>query len=268
MVTSLIRPSYHQGFARNANQCKPEDRHLWDSKELHICPALGITGLGKLRDFSGFKRHGTLSGSMTMADWIRIEDNIVVLDTDASNDHIDVGTLPVSTWSAISIAILFDLTSTLANQRIFAIQYSGSDDIRLVVRGSGAQVRFTMDDGNTSGEQTASIPSGLVFVVCTHDGSTQRLFIDASEPDAPNAKSYDYAGTGGATTISSFGASNHTGIRLHSCRIYNRAVRLKEVIKLKNDPMAELRLRRPIWKPSAAAPAVLLRTLALTGAGK
>lgn len=91
MVNSLIRPSYHQGFARGSLSKRP---NLW--KGLIGCwkPSLGCTGIKTLRDVSGFGNHGTLSGSMTLDDWV-ISDNSrnpgYALDLDGTDDSINCG---------------------------------------------------------------------------------------------------------------------------------------------------------------------------------
>ena len=68
MVTSLIRPSYHQNFARYAGESKRPN--LWRGLVGCWKPSLGVTGITTLRDVSGFANHGTMNGSMTIDDWV------------------------------------------------------------------------------------------------------------------------------------------------------------------------------------------------------
>lgn len=92
MVTKYVKPSYHQGFANNAeDSARPQD---WRGLVGLWLPQLGPSGI-TLRDWSGFANHGTLTNMDPATDWIIDGEYGYVLDLEKANDYIGgMGTLP------------------------------------------------------------------------------------------------------------------------------------------------------------------------------
>lgn len=89
----MIRPgSYANGFApRDGQPLYPE---LWKGCVFAAAPCLGPTGL-TLRDWSGLKRHGTLTNMDVGTDWV-LSGGRYALDFDGTNDNIVVAANPIA----------------------------------------------------------------------------------------------------------------------------------------------------------------------------
>ena len=86
--TTIIKPSYQAGYARNASES--ENPKLWDGLVGAWLPSLGVTG-ETLRDVSGNGNHGTLTNMDAATDWVTTSKGLA-LDFDGSNDYVDCGT--------------------------------------------------------------------------------------------------------------------------------------------------------------------------------
>ena len=82
--TTIIKPSYQAGYARNASES--ENPNLWDGLVGAWMPSLGVTG-ETLRDVSGNGNHGTLTGMDAATDWVATSKGLA-LDFDGSDDYV------------------------------------------------------------------------------------------------------------------------------------------------------------------------------------
>lgn len=86
----ILPGSYTNGFApRDGFPLYPS---LWRGCVGSWAPCLGPTGL-TLRDWSGYGRHGTLTGMDPATDWV-VNEGRYTLDFDATNDYVACGTIP------------------------------------------------------------------------------------------------------------------------------------------------------------------------------
>ena len=123
-----IRPSYHQGYARNASES--ENPGSWLGLVGAWAPALGPTG-STLRDVSGNNNHGTLTDMDPATDWV-ISGNPRLpgwaLDFDGSNDYIDIPSFNVAN---ITIEAWIFVSDVADQGGIVGKRVSGSDDAYL-----------------------------------------------------------------------------------------------------------------------------------------
>ena len=82
--TTISKPSYQAGYARNASES--ENPKLWDGLVGAWMPSLGVTG-ETLRDVSGNGNHGTLTNMDAASDWVATSKGLA-LDFDGSGDDI------------------------------------------------------------------------------------------------------------------------------------------------------------------------------------
>ena len=90
--TTIIKPSYQSGYARNASES--ENPQLWDGLVGAWMPSLGVTG-ETLRDVSGNGNHGTLTNMDAASDWVATSKGLA-LDFDGtagSTDHVVTQTI-------------------------------------------------------------------------------------------------------------------------------------------------------------------------------
>ena len=236
---SNVRPSYKSGFARSASASAYTG--LRAGMAGAWCPALGNTGTSTLPD-----SHSIYDATLVDAaasNWSMSQYGPVLETTqNITLSHLFPGVLPVSAWNSVSFSILMKPNSPQLAGRFISILHSGGDDIRLHY--NSPNVIFTMDDGSTSGEITTALGTGWQHIVGTHDGTTQRLYIDGVEI-AANSKSYDYAGTNGSLVIGrSSTTDNFWGSMFFaSAYVWSRAITPQEVRTLYRDPLAPFRLR-------------------------
>jgi len=223
---------YHLGATTHINKTITTNPDLenglvghwtFDGKDMNP-NARDISGQGNHGDLTNFTSTTTVSGKIGQA-----------LEFDGVNDYVDVGTIDITgfTGSSYSAWIKRDATGIEEYPRLLGLKHSGVDDIRLWYV-SGSTFRFTMDDGSTSGEISASINTKWHHVVGTHDGLTQRLFVDGVEIGSGNAKIFDYSGASGETQIGRSAAwTSYTfDGSLDDVRIYNRALSPDEISRL------------------------------------
>jgi hypothetical protein len=174
---------------------EPAFPELWNGCIGAWAPCLGPTGL-TLRDWSGFRRHGTLTNMDTSSDWVRSRGQYAV-DLDGSNDHISVpssglrftGPQSVSlwvNWRSITVAnrphvfTLADSTGNFTTQMSAGINNFGAP----VEGGSNFTVNaYSIDAGGLWGRAytSATFSSRLnewINFVFGHNGTTWQIYVN------------------------------------------------------------------------------------------
>lgn len=290
MVISAIRPSWHTGYARNASESKHPG--LWRGKVGHWVPSLGNTGLGLLRDISGNRNHGTLTGSMTMADWL-IGRNGYALDLDGTDDHVSVDGLvtqlandtrgTVALWIKIAANdndehLVFTISRDVDGTRTeffisIDMRSTAVDqlDVRLRLDGTDQWSNQTLDnslDAHVGNWLHVAVVQDGISPVIYFNGASQLPFFN---PDTDKTKWFKAILTDATSPAdtANFGLLETNGSdvvpfagHFDDVRIYNRALSSNEIRELFINPFADLELRRPIFK----APAVVGRTTKNTDA--
>lgn len=142
----------------------------------------------------------SLSGSAVIVSSAGAGGSKAIDGTGSTSDfaHAD---LDISGYAAISFSFWIEkLTNSEGGQRFLRVFHSGADDIRFFSPDGLTAFNFTMDDGSTSGQLTGTVDDQWLHIVGTHDGSTQRLFINGSEVGFA-AKTFDYAGAEGGIEL-------------------------------------------------------------------
>ena len=114
MASRIIRPSYHQNFARSAGESKYPN--LWKGLVGAWVPALGVTG-GTLFDQSPFKNHGTLT-NMEAVDWV-IGQNGYSLNLDGVDEHITIPYSEATNFSGGVFTIIAGIKTSATGGTIF-----------------------------------------------------------------------------------------------------------------------------------------------------
>lgn len=180
-----------------------------------------------------------------------------------SADYISAGTLPIATFAQISISLWVKRDSSFdSNGRYWSALHSGPDDIRIWSSNGSTNLTFTMDDGSTSGQISTTLDTDWHHIVALHDGTTQRLYIDAVQVGSGNAKTFDYAGGSGLVNIarpSTGASSSHYRGLIGDVRVLSRALSTAEIRSLYGNslqgyPNLLNRVPLPRYAPQEAAP--------------
>lgn len=152
---SPIEPSWKQGFARNAAQSAYPK--LWKRLVGAWVPALGGNGL-KLRDVSGRKRNGTLTGDLVQVtnrlDWVSVA------------DHVDVPALAgLSNSVPYAIAVKFLYRGPgIGNSWGTILESGGTTNDRILRSNSDGKLHANAKGGAADGRD---LPSATTLVADT-----------------------------------------------------------------------------------------------------
>ena len=147
--TTIIKPSYQSGYARNASES--ENPNLWDGLVGAWMPSLGVTG-ETLRDVSGNGNHGTLTGMDAASDWVATSKGLA-LEFDGSDDRVLAGDL--ETLDNMSIQFTVRVNSNPGSFRGFlgAVGYTGQD--------YDSGFNLDMGSASTTAFETLSFEGGI-----------------------------------------------------------------------------------------------------------
>jgi len=274
LVTSLIRPS-HSRFATRSLSRRP---NLW--KDLVGCwkPSLGVTGITTLRDVSGFERHGTMNGSMTIDDWV-IGGNPKLpgyaLETDEVDDHILIPDFDYGANGNFSICFWYsvDDVSGLAFQYIFSHgAVNTTNSVNIFFLENNIRIRtILLDSGDTAVNVDIldAFIDGLwhFYVVTVEAGIGQKIYLDGIEIVA-NANGGN--GTFNPTTGIYLGGREDLNVDrfygglLNNYTIYNRALLPSEILDMFQHPNAMFQFRDRVIGKAPAVVTVPDDTLAAT----
>ncbi len=269
IVPRLARPSYKQGYARNASESRYPG--LWKGLVGLWAPSLGPTGL-TLRDQSGFHNHGTLT-NMDGSDWVLGDPRAggYAIDLDGGNDHINfgqVGFLNGATDFSIVARVKFDVTtqdqsnywrgpSDFAQNGSIALFF---DDFESNSSNTNVFKLTWLEGGFAYAAWTATnsvLPDVWYSVVAVHkSGTPARVFINGVDATDGTAGIFSRAITSLAENdtfgLSSDGASRALNGALSSVTMYSRDSLPSEIQLLHARPNAHLTLRNRIF-PAAVA---------------
>ncbi|HDY68146.1 hypothetical protein LCGC14_1610550 [marine sediment metagenome] len=247
VIAQDIRPSFNQGYARNALESKIP--HLWKGIVGHWVPSLGVTGIKTLRDISGRRNHGTLESTMTLADWVigglshRTLPSGYSLDYDGDDDFTSLDSAKIPNLVRGSICLWINPTVADGNDYIFDLQipritllYFSSQ--RIIFDTVGVQVN------------TSSLAVQTLFLCATwnSDNEERFIYVDAVER-ASDTTAFDTSATPAGTVR--IGARFSTATNFFNGAIgdvilYNRVLSPSEILEMYQNPSAMLELRRPV----------------------
>lgn len=261
MVTSLIRPSYHQGFARSAGESAHPS--LWRGKILHLPTFLGVTG-NNIVDITSFKNHFVLS-NMEATDWV-IGQHGYALSYGGTDEYASLTvppylqptqTITYSVWvrfpgstnspvfqngSAFSRnSIRFDTD----NSTQVKFNFSGTD-INEFINAAGGGAFADNEEHHLCMVIDTTVSNGVIFY---RDGIVGTVWDRIGETTS-YSNTVLFLGArvaGSGSTPTEFGV-----ITIGDFRVYDRALLQPEVLKLSKNPFADLQLRRLVFKAPVA----------------
>jgi len=267
--TTIIKPSYQSGYARNASES--ENPKLWDGLVGAWMPSLGVTG-ETLRDVSGNGNHGTLTGMDAASDWV-VTGKGLALDFDGVNDYVRFNRPEqIVNGGAISISIWVKWITT----------GSSVSDIQILVDNFHSSTGFAIQDRPDLSKRLsfyiARNPYGLLstgqigdgswkHVVCTNDRVYSRLYVNG----VLDNYIVDSGGINQVNPLMNIGSFQTGGRYLNgdvsNLSIYNRALSPSEIKQLYVDSLAPFRKKQrvSVAVPAAVAPSATyhpLRSLA------
>lgn len=189
----ILPGSYANGFApRDGQPLYPE---LWHGCVGAWAPCLGPTGI-TLRDWSGFRRHGTLTNMDTSSDWVRSRGQYA-LDLDGSNDHVSAPSSGLRFTGPQSVSLWVNWRSiTVANRpQVFTVAEAAGNftsQISAGINNFGSPVEggsnftvnaYSVASGGLWGRAyTAATFSGRlnewINFVFGHDGTTWKIYVN------------------------------------------------------------------------------------------
>lgn len=155
--------------------------------------------------------------------------------TSALGEYIDLGTLPVSDWSAASFYLRYgDVTGGGSGGRIFSVQHSGGDDIRAYYASPSSDktsVSTAWDDGTptTITDTVANVHDNHLII--THDGSTQKVYLNGQLVSS-DTDSYTFSTCSGGTRVGQNSATSWIGANYKSLHIWTRVLDDAEVFRM------------------------------------
>ena len=253
-----VRPSYGQGFARNAAEA--ENPGLRDGLVGLWALSLGPTGL-TLFDVSGRRNHGTLTAMDPATDWVTTKKGWA-LDFAGDDDYVTAPNIEDAIFAAnAGTLVLHARPDSLAvDQRAFGC-YTG------VLGNRQMYMRMDADGGgaswaggiSTDGLGLGNIGEGAVgasatdyqLIALTWNGSTLAIYVDGELRDSVTGARNVNAGAAGyrlgsLDTLGFFDGTIAYGLA------YARALALSEIQQLYVDPDAMLRLRQEVFPAGVA----------------
>ena len=240
-MRGLVRPSYHQGFARSPGQSIYPG--LWKGLVGAWFPAFGPTGLS-LFDVGGYANHGTLTNMTPATDWISSPVGYA-LSFDGVSKYVSGPT--VTGLNQFTVAAHVN-PSGAGGRGITGQVDSIFENCTFYVR-EGLASGFTTG-GNTYHE-TAGISALLVNdlwqnAVLRYDGAALSGHVDGVQgssdpetgtPDVPGGSTPFSIGRPGL-----FNGQYWNGDIAYVC-IWNRALAINEIVSLGADPLMMFRIR-------------------------
>jgi hypothetical protein len=235
--SSIIRPSYRQGFARSAGESA--NSNLWKSVIGLWSPFLGPTGK-RLYDWSPFRNHGTISG----ANWVSEG-----LNFDGAADYVFAEDSRLHPTSPISISAWVMRTGAhdAGNGGGIAGSWFDSDGYLLWCFPGTNNFEFVIDAAGTRASSGITATLNTWFnVVGTWDGITGRIYVDGVFKDdqaeatlTPSGKDFEIGRYAGVVN------TNWNGL-IADVILDNRAWTAKEVWNLYQNPYALFQQYQPL----------------------
>jgi hypothetical protein len=248
--TTIAKPSYQAGYARNASES--ENPQLWDGLVGAWMPSLGVTG-ETLRDVSGNGNHGTLTNMDAATDWVGTSKGLA-LDFDGSDDEV---LLDKKMTDLVDSGNPITLSAWFRTQRngIQVMVGNGSSNRCYIAIGidSGLSAYWGFGSVQNASFTNAQIGYGWHFYAATYDGSVAKGFLDGVQTDQQFIGSQSFATTANISigrSVSSFPFRGQFG----AIRIHNRALSPTEIKQLYVDSLAPFRRKQRV---SVAIPAAV-----------
>jgi hypothetical protein len=248
-------PSYKAGYAKSADESASP--HLWNGLVGAWMPSLGVTG-DTLRDVSGNRNHGTLTGMDAATDWVATSKGLA-LDFDGTDDHVVIPTFGRDLTSQATVSCIFrpavvDSTWRKAIIQPFTTSWSppyyrwqiGTYQNKLFC---GFNVNNNYVTGHLPDTDTAS-SGDVYYVVGTFKNGVIRLFVNGILKNQADKSSIATTIISGSTDEVCIGrdASYFNQERLngnvYQASIYNRALSPQEIQELYVDSLAPFRRKK------------------------
>ena len=219
---SNVTPSYKQGFAPRDGRAAHEN--LWKGCVGAWHPGLGPSGL-TLRDWSGYRRHGTLVGMDPATDWV-VSGGKHALDFDGDDDFIEFGSIAATSPLALSggrMSISAWIRPVLTGddfQRIIDKSTAGNatNGYILYLNQTTWKIAFTAD--NAVSQTIANVaPAANTWShigVSKADGVAAKIYLNGKET---GYDSTDTTNIPAAAAGMRFGSWNHSTVREYKGQI-------------------------------------------------
>lgn len=253
---SQVVPSYHQGFATGSLSKRP---NLWRGLISAQKYSLGITGIVTTRDVSGFKKHGTMNGSMTIDDWVLSGNSRnpgYHLQFDGADDYVvSSGAAPTmsSPWTLSGLASSNVATGAGSFLTIFGFFLSSDQRVGIGFSDNSFKIN---SGGETPGTGSGYVIGELNRLTMVYDGTDLFLYVNgifdySVTPTGSNWQAATNLIVGAHTD--NFGFTNGLA---DSILAWNRKLLPPEIWDIHQYPNAMFEPRDMILaKPPAAAPA-------------
>lgn len=259
-----FRPSYHQGYARNASESAYPG--LWRGLMGAWLPSFGPSG-NTLYDLSGKKNHGVLTAMDPATDWI-VGLCGYALDFNGVDQYVDLGDIAAADdSSSLSICATFKVNSIPAegDSATIAMAFNAFETtseyfLQLVSRSGTFEIAVGISNSTTNLTSIyetagADIAAGVqVNVVFRWLGVNNfSVYLDGVLQDG------SFILSEGPATIADTGQSTWIGARerptildffdgsIGSVLFYDRGLAQSEINQLLN-PLTPFQLRQPVWK--------------------
>lgn len=235
-ATVIVRPgkkgSYHDGFApRDSAPLYPE---LWRGCIGAWCPSLGPTG-DKLRDWSVYKNHGTLTSMDPNSAWTTAGGERVI-KFDGVNDWISVPDI-LQSPSEYSISAWIYLTASPMNwdalftgwgtRRALLCTMMATAKVRVYVYGAG--------DGWRYAESVSTLSLGMWYHVAGTVSTKEKtvdVFINGKREASTSwslGSAIDYGSRPAAAQIGQYDANGYADWQFADLRLYDRVLSPQEI---------------------------------------
>ena len=156
------------------------------------------------------------------------------LDFDGVNDYVDCGTLDITAYTAISVAMYLKADSVTSTDIPFSLRHTGADDIRLVTELNG--LTYAIDDGTLYQVQTPINVSEWYYAVLTFDGSTLTAYLNGQAVESIGA-SFDFSTAAGTLRIGKrVNDTLYFDGSLANAKVFNTALTAAQIADLYNNP--------------------------------
>jgi hypothetical protein len=257
--TTIIKPSYQAGYARNASES--ENPKLWDGLVGAWMPSLGVTG-ETLRDVSGNGNHGTLTNMDAATDWVATSRGLA-LDFNNGKSYETVVTNQTSgsfNYPFTAGCWVKDLDVTAAGTGIISkATYTNSYQgwiLRTVDFGTHAnKLLFWLGGDRVISSQYVIGVSGWQFLLGRWDGVTASIFINGVKDSSAS-----YTGTVNAANtpirIGSYVSLSDRYMRgkVFASYVWERSLSDAEIKQIYVDSLAPFRKKQRV---SVAVPAAV-----------
>lgn len=234
----LLKPSYGQGFARNAAQSAFSE--LWRGLVGLWSPSLGPTGL-TLHDWSGHKNDGILTSMDAATDWT-VTERGYANDYDGAAHFIDLGDILPFNETLFSVVVWMRLSVLGVRNTILSKEGdSGSSPaIPIMINSNAAGNLLELGIGNGTSFQfligtTALVADRWYHVAITRDDIDGRIYLDGRQESTTGSL---VSGTIANSHPVYIGARNHNTFpawfngHIGDASLYDRVLTQNEITKI------------------------------------